>query len=158
MKLSSRRTRLLAGIVAGCAVAATVATTAVSASATAAPAARSVVLVNCSGAGQVKPHGYILTCADAGDSLIRLHWVSWAGVAYGSGEEHLHICYPSCAASTKYVNYPALVVLWRAEARPGHADQRYFSRLTVIHTGSLAVPHQQKLPRTKTWGILPNGD
>lgn len=158
MKLPSRRTRLLAGVVAGCAVAAAVATTAVSASATAAPAAGSVVLVSCSGAGQVKPHGYILTCADAGDSLIRLHWVSWGGVAYGRGTEHIHVCYPSCAQSDKYKNYPVLVVLWRAQARPGHAGQRYFSRLTEIRTGSLILPHSPRLARTMTWGIPPNGD
>jgi hypothetical protein len=153
MKLPSRRRRLLAGLAAGCAVAAALATTAASASATPAAAAKPIVLVNCSGAAQVKPHDYILTCADAGDVLIRMHWVSWAGAAYGRGTEHIHDCYPYCAASTKYVNYPVLVVLWRAEPRPGHAGQKYFSRLTEIRTGSLALPHFHNLPRTMTWRI-----
>ena len=156
MKLSSRRTRLFAGIAASCAVAAAVATTAATAAATAAPAG-SVVLVNCSGMAQVKPHGYILACADAGDSLIKLHWVSWAGTAYGRGTEHVHDCYPYCAASKKYVNYPVLVVLWRAEPRPGHAGQRYFTRLTEIRTGSLTLPHFHKLPRTATWDLTAAG-
>jgi hypothetical protein len=162
MKLSSGRGRVLAGIVAGCALAAAMATTAVAAttgSAAASPAAaKPVVLVNCSGAGQVKPHDYTLACADAGDSLTRMHWVSWANVAYGRGTEHIHDCYPYCAASKKFVTYPVLLVLWRPESRPGHAGQRYFSRLTEIRTGSLALPHFHNLPRTMTWDIPPNGD
>jgi hypothetical protein len=101
----------------------------------------------------VKPREYILTCADAGDVLIRLHWVSWGTDAYGRGTEHIHDCYPYCAGSTTYINYPVLVVLWRAEARPGHAGQKYFTRLTEIHTGSLVLPHFHNLPRTETWKL-----
>ncbi|HTZ93832.1 MAG TPA: hypothetical protein VMB74_15675 [Streptosporangiaceae bacterium] len=157
MKLSSRRARLLGGVVAGCAVAAALVTSAASAATTAAPAARSVVLVNCAGTGQVRPHGYILTCADAGDSLTGLHWVSWAHVAYGSGTEHIHDCYPYCAASKKYYNYPVLIVLWRAEAWPGHAGQKYFTRLTEIRTGSLVLPHFHDLARTMTWDLSADG-
>lgn len=155
--LPTRRTRVLAGVVAGCAVAAAVATTVVSASAIAAPPARLVVLVNCAGAAQVKPHGYVLSCADAGDSLMKLHWVSWAGTAYGTGTEHIHVCFPSCAASKKYANYPVLVVLWRTESRPGHSGQKYFSRLTEIRTGRLALPHSRNLSRTMTWDLPSSG-
>lgn len=154
MKLSSRRARLLGGIVACAAVAAACATSAASASATPSPA-KSIVLVNCAGTGQVKPREYILTCADAGDSLFRLHWVSWGSTAYGQGTEHIHVCYPSCAQSDKYVNYPVLVVLWRAEEQSG---QQYYSRLTEIRTGSLVLPHAPNLPRTMTWKELPPGD
>jgi hypothetical protein len=150
MKLSSKRARLLGGIVACCAVAAASATSVASASATTS-APKSVVLVNCGGTGQVKPREYILTCADAGDVLMKLHWVSWGSVAYGRGTEHIHDCYPYCAASDKYVNYPVLVVLWRAETQSG---QKYFSRLTEIRTGSLALPHFHNLPRTMTWDEL----
>jgi hypothetical protein len=31
---------------------------------------------------------------------------------------------------------PVLVALWRAEPLPGHAGQRYFTRLTIIYTGN----------------------
>jgi hypothetical protein len=154
MKMSSRRAKLAAGIIAGCAVVAA-ATSAATAAAAPAPAAKPVVLVNCSGGAQVKPRSYILTCADAGDGLIRLHWVSWGDVAYGSGTEHIHDCYPYCAASDKYYNYPVLVVLWRPEARPGHAGQSYFTRLTEIRTGSLVLPHFSNLSRTYTWDLAP---
>jgi hypothetical protein len=154
MKLSSKRARLLGVIAASCAVVAACATSASSASA-AASAARSVVLVNCAGTGQVKPRDFTLTCADAGDVLIKLHWVSWGTVAYGSGTERIHDCYPYCAASDKYVSYPVLVVLWRAKT---HSGKKYFSRLTEIRTGSLALPHFRNLPRTMTWTELPPGD
>ena len=33
-------------------------------------------------------------------------------------------------------SFPVLVTLWRAEPRPGHPGQRYFTRLTLIYTGS----------------------
>jgi hypothetical protein len=150
MKLSLKRARLLGGIVACCAVAAASATSVASASATTS-APKSVVLVNCGGTGQVKPREYILTCADDGDGLTRLHWVSWGSTAYGRGTEYIHVCYPSCAQSDKYVNYPVLVVLWRVKTQSG---QQYFSRLTEIRTGSLVLPHAHNLPRTMTWKEL----
>jgi hypothetical protein len=78
--------------------------------------------------------------------------VSWGSVAYGRGIERIHDCYPSCVQSDKWVNYPVLVVLWRAEAQSG---QKYFSRLTEIRTGSLALPHLHNLRRTMTWNELP---
>jgi hypothetical protein len=60
--------------------------------------------------------------------------VSWKSVAYGSGTLKVNSCNPNCATG-KYIRYPVLTVLWRAESRPRHAGQRYFSRLTFIFTG-----------------------
>jgi len=44
-------------------------------------------------------------------------------------------CVPSCVAGHGH-SLAVLVALWRAEARPGHPGQRYFTRLTVIYTGA----------------------
>jgi hypothetical protein len=156
MKLSSGRTRVLAAAVAGCgAIAAVLAAGSGSAAVASSAAAKPVVLVNCTGKALVRPASYILTCADANDSLAGVHWVSWAGVAFGSGKEVLNDCYPNCADG-KFHSYPVLITLWRAEPRPGNSAQRYFSRLTVIRTGSRTVPHGRPLPLTQTYELLPD--
>jgi hypothetical protein len=154
MLLSSRRSRAIAALIASCgAVAATVA--AATGPAAAAPAAaKPVVIVNCTGHGQVEPSSYILTCADDGIGLEKLHWVSWKGVAFGSGTEYVNNCFPNCAAG-KFYTFPVLITLWGAKARPGHAGQQYFSELTLIHTGKLTRPHL-RVPLTDTFGLLPN--
>jgi hypothetical protein len=54
-------------------------------------------------------------------------------------------------AQGKYISYPILTVLWRAEPWPGHSGD-YFSRLTWIFTSTRPahVPVNQtfKLPAT----------
>jgi len=155
MKLSSGRTRVLAAAIAGCgAIASALAAGAGSAAVASSAAAKPVVLVNCTGKSVVRPSSYILTCADANDDLTGLHWVSWQGVAFGRGTELVNDCYPNCA-SGKFSSYPALITLWRAEPRTGHSGQRYFSRLTVIRTGSRTVPDGRTLPLTQTYELLP---
>lgn len=96
---------------------------------------QSVIVVNCSGRQQTRPASFILTCADAGDVLTGLHWVSWASEAFGTGTEQVNTCTPDCA-SGKFVSYPALIVLWRPEALPGHPGVRNFTRITRIYTAS----------------------
>ena len=157
MRSSSGRVRLIAAAVAGCAAAAAVLTAASAASAApGAPAAHPVVLINCAGQAQVRPSRYILTCADAGDYLTGIHWVSWRNVAFGSATEHIENCYPYCAAkSNHWYTYPVLLTLWRAKAWPGQAGRRYFTRLTEIRTGSLKLPHDPDLSRTYTWNLAP---
>lgn len=93
------------------------------------------VVVDCVGDAQSKPGIMILACADAGDVLTGLHWSSWGNQAFGTGTEKINDCTPDCADG-KFISYPALVVLWRPEARPGHPGQRYFSRVTRIYTGA----------------------
>src|SRR6202035_4091104 len=74
------------------------------------PAApRGDVLVNCAGRAQVRPGGYVLTCADGNDYLAGLHWVSWSGgAAFGRGTEHVNDCIPNCAEGHFHA-YPVLV-------------------------------------------------
>lgn len=155
MKLFSKRRGVLGVVVAGAAATAAVAASGVGLASTGAPAAKSVVIVNCLDKGQVKPSRYIIACGDGNDYLTGLHWVSWKNVAFGSGTEHLNDCNPSCAQGTIYT-YPVLVTLWRAEARPGHPGTRYFSRLTEIHTGSLRRPGAARVPLTYTQHLAPN--
>jgi hypothetical protein len=154
MKLSSGRTRVLAAAVAGCgAIAAVLAAASGSAAVASSATAKPVVVVNCTGKAVVRPTSYILTCADANDALAGLHWASWQGVAFGGGTEVINDCYPNCA-SGKFFSYPVLITLWRAEPRPGHSGQRYFSRLTLIRTGSRTLPHERPLPLTQTYELL----
>ncbi len=122
------------------------------------PAApRGDVLVNCAGRAQVRPGGYVLTCADGNDYLAGLHWVSWSGgAAFGRGTEHVNDCIPNCAQGHFHA-YPVLVTAWRAASRPGHAGQRYFGRLTEIYTGKRPAyyrgPGKKYYPQTMTWQL-----
>jgi hypothetical protein len=142
----------------GPALAATASAAAAATPATARPAApRGDVLVNCTGRAQARPGSYVLTCADGNDYLAGLRWVSWSGgAAFGRGTEHVNDCVPNCAQGHFHA-YPVLVTAWRAVARPGHAGQRYFSRLTGIYTGKRPTyyrgPGQKYYPQTVTWPL-----
>ena len=96
--------------------------------------ARPVVLVNCAGAGQVRPARYDIGCMPSSELVAGLKWTSWRSAAFGSGVLKVNDCTPTCAQGT-YVKYPILVVLWRARPWPAHAGREYFSRLTWIFTG-----------------------
>lgn len=152
MKLLSKRAGVISGVVAGAAAVAAIAASGVGFAATTAP--KPVVMVDCSGA-HVKPATFNRLCGDGSDYVTGMHWVSWRGVAYGSGTEHVNDCNPSCA-SGKIYTYPVLLTAWRALPRPHHSGQRYFSRLTEIHTGSLTRPHAARLPLTFTWHLAPS--
>jgi hypothetical protein len=94
------------------------------------------VVVNCLFKQQARPSSFVLTCADAGDVLTGLHWVSWApGAAFATGIEQINDCTPNCAAG-KFINYPVLVDLWRPEPLPGHPGTLYFSRVTRVYTAN----------------------
>src|SRR5271165_4383428 len=96
-----------------------------------------VALINyCGDHGRVRPASEDLPgCMPSSEYLSKLTWASWRSVAYGSGVFRVNDCTPTCAQGT-YVSYPILTVLWRAEPWPGHTGHSYFSRLTVIFTGS----------------------
>jgi len=122
-----------------------------------AAAPRGDVIVNCAGRAQVRPSTYVLTCADGNDYLAGLRWVSWAGgAAFARGTEHVNDCIPNCAQGPFHA-YPVLVTTWRAESRPGHAGQRYFSRLTEIYTGRRPTYYRsggrKYHPQTVTWQL-----
>jgi hypothetical protein len=94
------------------------------------------VVINCQFKPEVRPSAMILTCADANDVLTGLHWVSWGtGAAFATGIEQINDCTPYCAAG-KFINYPVLVDLWRAEPLPGHPGVLYFSRVTRVYTAN----------------------
>jgi hypothetical protein len=125
----------------------------------ASPAAVPVV-VDCGASGQTRPGQYQLACASAGAMLTGLHWVSWgSSAAFASGASVVNDCVPSCVGGHGH-SFPALVALWRAEPRPGHAGQLYFSRLTIIYTGSHsynAGGTRHKLPATVTYPLSSSG-
>jgi hypothetical protein len=94
------------------------------------------VVVNCLFKQQTRPSDFILTCADAGDVLAHLHWVSWGPTAaFATGTEQINDCTPNCAAG-KFISYPVLVDLWRPESLPHHPGTLYYSRITRVYTNN----------------------
>ncbi len=118
------------------AVAGTLTGTAITAAAASASSSQVVLLNYCSGRSQVRPTTFDLPGCMSNEFLTALKWASWRSIGYGSGLFEVNNCTPNCAEG-KYVKYPILTVLWRAEPRPKHAGQVYFSRLTVIFTGKV---------------------
>jgi hypothetical protein len=128
---------LLSVVATGCASAPNRATdTALVQRSVTAPASLKTVVVNCEFKQQTRPSSFILTCADAGDVLAHLRWVSWStDAAFATGVEQINNCTPDCAAG-KFINYPVLVDLWRPEPLPGHHGVLYFSRATRVYTAN----------------------
>jgi len=97
---------------------------------------KQTVVVNCSFKQQTRPSDFILTCADAGDVLAHLHWVSWGSTAaFATGIEQINNCTTNCAAG-RFINYPVLVNLWRPEPLRGHPGTFYFTRATRVYTNN----------------------
>jgi hypothetical protein len=69
------------------------------------------VIFDCAGHAYSRPSGLVLTCADAGDELVGLHWIGWGRFgAYARGSEVVLTCVPNCASGhTK--RYPVVVVV-----------------------------------------------
>jgi hypothetical protein len=115
-----------------------------------------VVLVNCQHHAVVLPRTFILTCADANDALVNLRWVSWRGVAYGSGTERINTCHPNCAAG-HFRSYHALITVWRPRARGHGTGQLRFTRLTEVYTGArplrFTAGGRPYHPATFTWHV-----
>jgi hypothetical protein len=93
-----------------------------------------VALVNCAGHGTVRPARYDIGCMPSSEYLATLRWTSWRSVAFGGGVLKVNDCTPTCAQG-KYISYPILTILWRAEPWPHHSGRDYFSRLTWIFSG-----------------------
>ncbi len=89
--------------------------------------------------GLVRPSTYDIGCMASQEFIAGLSWTSWKSVAFGSGILKVNNCTPSCAQG-KYVKFPILVVLWRAQPWPHHAGRQYFSRLTWIFTAKRPSP------------------
>jgi len=118
------------------------------------------VVVSCAGQAETRPGQYILDCGDGYPYLTGLSWASWASsAAFAQGVSTLNDCVPYCAAG-HFHSFPVLVALWRAEPRPGHGGQAYFTRLTVIFTGSHSYSAGGKLyqlPATETYQLPASG-
>jgi hypothetical protein len=140
---------LLSAVATGCAAAPARATdTALTQRSLTPPVSLQTVVVNCLFKQQTRPSDFILTCADAGDVLADLHWVSWAPTAaFATGTEQINDCTPNCAAG-KFIDYPVLVNLWRPEPLPGHPGTLYFSRVTRVYTSNR--PPQYNCDGTRT--------
>jgi hypothetical protein len=139
------------GVVAGIVVAATPAAAGPASAGTAPAAAARVVLVNqCTGKGQVRPHPNIpLPGCMTGNELIgNGSWTSWGSAAFGAGDLEVNNCTPSSSCGpSKYTKYPILIVLWRA--RPWQGGGRYFSRMTYIFTSK--KPRHSAVTNTVIW-------
>jgi hypothetical protein len=136
-------------------IAATAVTALAAAPASARPSAAAratpVVLVNqCSGKGQVKPSPTIPLpeCMPSSVFIGKVSWTSWASVAFGAAELEVNNCTPSCAGG-KFIKYPILMVLWRAEPWAGKKGEDYFSRMTWIYSGKR--PSGVPLTHTIIW-------
>jgi len=158
-QLTGGRVRAAALALCGAAV---LATTACSAAASTAPAARPAaastsvpVVVNCPGQAQARPGQYLLTCT-VGASFTGLRWDTWgSSSALASGTYAFDDCVPTCVGGHGH-NVAALVVLWDVQPWPGHAGERYFTQMTVVHTGNRSYQaggtlHQ--LPQTSTFTL-----
>jgi len=123
---------------------------------TVAATARVPVLVNCAMKAQTRPRQYILACGDGNFYLDKLNWAAWgSSSAFAEGINTFNDCVPFCAAG-HFHSFPVLAALWRAEPRPGHVGQRYFTRLTLIYTGNRTYSAGGKLhrfPATATYRL-----
>ncbi len=120
MKLPGRHRAVLAATVAFSAAGMTLAVIPAAQAAPAATAASAPVLIDCTPHGLVKPKTFIITCADANDSLTKLTWSHWGSTASGKGTEVINTCVPSCVAG-HFKKYGAGVSLTRPRPRPHHA-------------------------------------
>jgi hypothetical protein len=114
------------------------------------------VVIDCAMHPQVRPGQYILACGDANAYLTGLHWAAWGSAsAFAAGVSTFNDCTPTCKAG-HFLRFPMLAALWRAEPLPGHAGQRYFTRLTIIYTGNRGYRARGKLyhlPGTATYPL-----
>lgn len=152
MRLTRVRVLLAVGLVAA---AGTISGTALAASA--APAAsHQVVLVQCNGAGQVKPSATGQPgCMPSNELIPKLKWASWTRSAFATGVVAVNNCNPSSSCGpSKFTRYPILVVLWKAAAWPKHAGRDYFTRMTIILSGS-GKQAPKHVPLVHTYKLLP---
>jgi len=130
----------------------TLAATSASASAPSSHTVKTKVVINCLNKPQVKPHDFVLACADGNSTLTRLSWTSWTTkLASASGTLVQNDCLPSCVGG-HFHSYPTLIVLWgSAQYRHGHR----YTKLTVIFTGArpLVFNGQKWVPGPQSYTI-----
>lgn len=168
MKIRMTRLRITLAALTLCGAAATVAVagtasaspTAARPAATMTTASKVPVLIDCLRHGDVRPGGYVFTCADANTYLTGLHWASWTGRdAFATGTYAFNDCTPSCVQGHLH-SFPALVLVWRPVPWPGHHGAQYFSRMTMVLDGNrtyTAGGHVHTLPVTTTETLSTSG-
>jgi hypothetical protein len=166
MEIRITRLRITAVALALCGLAATAAVAGTAGSASASPttsmtaASKVPVLIDCLRHGDVRPGGYVFTCADANSYLTGLHWATWTGRdAFATGTYAFNDCTPSCVQGHLH-SFPALVLVWRPESWPGHHGGQYFSRMTTVLDGNrtyTAGGHVHTLPVTTTLTLSTSG-
>lgn len=115
------------------AVLAAVALVTAAAALTAAPAsaadATDTAIVSCVGKEVVKPKQIVVTCADAGVSVVKIRWSRWdANGARGTGTLAWNTCLPTTCAGGIVQTYPVRVSLGRVASGP---EGSVFSRMTL---------------------------
>lgn len=149
-----------AGLTAGPLAGGTAAAASASPAVPAAPAATSYVLVTCAGQDVARPSWFVLTCADDGWGYVHMHWHAWGSTAaYATATTYVNDCYPNCAEGTFY-HFPAMVVVWRPEALPGHSGERYYTRLSWVFERKACLPSPPDgkitcLRQTGTYALVP---
>jgi hypothetical protein len=95
-----------------------------------------------------KPHGIIITCADANYRLRRLHWRKWSDrVAKGRGQAYVNDCDPFCAAG-HFHSYPVKVRLSRVGSC-ATGPRRQFLRVLIhyTHARPAGLKRTERVPR-----------
>ena len=89
-----------------------------------------------------------------------LRWAAWgSSTAFAEGMSTFNDCVPTCVAGHGH-SFTALVALWRPEPRPALVGEHYFTRLTIIYTGSRSYRAGGKLyylPATTTYPLSAYG-
>jgi hypothetical protein len=123
-------------------------------------AASKPVVINCTGHTQTRPGHYTLACADGNSYVGHLSWAARGpAAAFGQGTYTFNDCVPDCV-SGHFHSFAVLTALWRAQALPHHAGTRYFTRMTIIYSGThryRAGGKTYRLPGTQTFPLSPGG-
>jgi len=118
------------------------------------------VVVSCTGQLQTRPRHYVLACGDGNAYITGMHWAAWGPAsAFAAGTETFRVCIPSCSAGRLH-SFPVLAALWRAAPLPAHPGERYFTRLTLIYTGTRSYSAGGKtyhLNQTVTYPLVASG-
>jgi hypothetical protein len=96
-----------------------------------------MVVFDCPGQpAMVRPHEFVLACADGNAYFSNLSWTSWTPrLASASGRLVENDCTPTCVAG-HFHSYPALVILWGDSAVKNHPGEHRYTTLTQILTGT----------------------
>jgi hypothetical protein len=113
----------------------------------------SVIVLDCFTHPQVRPHNYLIACGDGNNGLVSLRWTHWGpNFALARGLDMVNDCQPYCAVG-KFHSYPVTVRLDRAQPRPGHPGQWYYTQMHLAYAAN--TPPQT--PRHVTYRLTNGG-